>query len=95
MIAAETYGGSTPPRRCATGTAGTRVPRQAFGESPRCERLTQYLAGEPDEEMLERLEERAPSFRRFAESRDWLLGVLGGSGDVVPFTGRRPGPRRR
>ena len=45
MIAAEAYGGSTPPRRCATGTAGTQVPRQALGAGPRCERLAQHLAG--------------------------------------------------
>ena len=48
-----------------------------------------------DEDALEALEGRAPSFRRFAEARDWLLGVLGGGGEVVPFTGRWSGPRRR
>ena len=41
------------------------------------------------------MEEWAPAFRRFAEARDWLLGALGSSGDVVPFRGSRPGPRRR
>ena len=45
MIAAEIYGVSTPPRRCPPGTAGTQVPRQALGESPRCERLARHLAG--------------------------------------------------
>ena len=52
------------------------------------------VSGEPDDEALEALERRAPSFRRFAEARDWMLGALGG-GEVIQFAGRRPGPRRR
>ncbi len=60
-----------------------------------------------DEDALEALEDRAPSFRRFAEARDWLLATLGGSdgggpgrrsgrrGQVIPLAGRRGGPRRR
>src|SRR5919202_3073453 len=36
------------------------------------------VSGEPDEEALEDMEERAPAFRRFAEARDWLLAALGG-----------------
>ena len=31
-----------------------------------------------DEDALEALEDRAPSFRRFAEAREWLLAALGG-----------------
>src|SRR4051794_24966004 len=38
-----------------------------------------------NEDALEPLEDRAPSFRRFAEARDWLLAALGAGGD----TGRR------
>jgi hypothetical protein len=61
-----------------------------------------------DEDALEALEGRAPSFRRFAEARDWLLAALGGGGDgggpgrrggrrgqVIALAGRRGGPRRR
>ncbi len=61
-----------------------------------------------DEDALEALEGRAPSFRRFAEARAWLLAALGEGddsagpgrrggrrGQVVPLAGRRGGPRRR
>ena len=60
-----------------------------------------------DEDALEALEDRAPSFRRFAEARDWLLAAVDGGdgggpgrrggrrGQVIPFAGRRDGPRRR
>jgi hypothetical protein len=61
-----------------------------------------------DEDALEAFEGRAPSFRRFAEARDWLLAALGGGGDgggpgrrggrrgqVIALAGRRSGPRRR
>ena len=60
-----------------------------------------------DEDTLEALEDRAPSFRRFAEAREWLLAALGGGdgggpgrrggrrGQVVALAGRRGGPRRR
>jgi hypothetical protein len=64
-----------------------------------------------DEDALEAFEGRAPSFRRFAEARDWLLAALGGGdgggdgagpgrrggrrGQVIPLAGRRGGPRRR
>jgi hypothetical protein len=42
------------------------------------------VSGDPDEEVLEALEGRAPCFRRFAEARDWLLGVLGDGGGAPP-----------
>ena len=59
-----------------------------------------------DEDALEALEDRAPSFRRFAEARDWLLAALAGDGggpgrrggrgsQVIALAGRRGGPRRR
>ena len=61
-----------------------------------------------DGDALEALEGRAPSFRRFAEAREWLLAALGGGGggdgpgrrggrrgQVVSLAGRRDGPRRR
>ena len=62
-----------------------------------------------DEDALEALEDHAPSFRRFAEARDWLLAALDNGGDggggpgrrggrrgqVVALAGRRGGPRRR
>jgi hypothetical protein len=38
------------------------------------------VSGDPDEEALWAMEGRAPSFRRFAEARDWLLGELGEGG---------------
>ena len=41
-------------------------------------RAFRAVSGNPDEEMLEALEGRAPCFRRFAEARDWLLEALGG-----------------
>ena len=41
-------------------------------------RAFRAVSGNPDEEMLEALEDRAPCFRRFAEARDWLLEALGG-----------------
>ena len=50
------------------------------------------VSGTLDEETLEALEDRAPCFRRFAEARDWLLDVLGGS-DVPPLSpSDRTGP---
>jgi hypothetical protein len=42
-------------------------------------RAARAVSGNPDEEMLEALEDRAPCFRRFAEARDWLLEALDGS----------------
>ena len=42
------------------------------------------VSGEPDDEALEDMEGRAPSFRRFAEARDWLLGALGGDAPPAP-----------
>ena len=61
-----------------------------------------------DEDALEAFEGRAPSFRHFAEARDWLLAALGDGGDgggpgprsgrrgqVIALAGRRGGPRRR
>jgi hypothetical protein len=53
------------------------------------------VSGEPDGEALEALERRAPSFRHFAEARDWMLDVLGGGGEVIQLAGRRAGPRHR
>lgn len=52
---------------------------------------------ELDEDALEALEGRAPSFRRFAEARDWLLAALGGGdgsgGNDDDGPGRRSGRR--
>jgi hypothetical protein len=42
------------------------------------------VSGDPDAEVLEALEGRAPCFRRFAEARDRLLGVLGDGGGAPP-----------
>ena len=42
------------------------------------------VSGEPDDEALDALEGGAPSFRRFAEARDWLLGALGGGAPPDP-----------
>ena len=58
------------------------------------------VSREPDDEALDALESRAPSFRRFAEARDWALDVLGNDncdgGEVVDLAGgRRVRPRRR
>jgi hypothetical protein len=46
-----------------------------------------------DEDALEALEGRAPSFRRFAEAREWLLAALGG--DQGGGGGGGDGPARR
>ena len=46
-----------------------------------------------DEDALEALEDRAPSFRRFAKARDWLLAALGGSGGNGGNDGGGPGRR--
>ena len=45
-------------------------------------RAFRAVSGNPDEEMLEAMERRAPCFRRFAEAREWLLEAL--DGDVPP-----------
>ncbi len=55
-------------------------------------RAAQAVSGNPDEEVLEALEERAPCFRRFAEARDWLLDALGGSDVPSPAPSGRTGP---
>ncbi len=47
-------------------------------------RAARAVSGDLDEETLEALEDRAPGFRRFAEARDWLLGVLGDGGGAPP-----------
>ena len=45
-----------------------------------------------DEDALEALEGRAPSFRRFAEARDWLLAALGGDTPPSPPPAGGSGP---
>ncbi len=55
-------------------------------------RAAQAVSGNPDEEMLEALEGRAPCFRRFAEARDWLLDALGGSDAPPPSPPDRTDP---
>jgi hypothetical protein len=55
-------------------------------------RAARAVSGNPDEEMLEALEERAPCFRRFAEAREWLLDALGGSDVPPPSPPDRTGP---
>ena len=55
-------------------------------------RAARAVSGNPDEEMLEALEDRAPCFRRFAEARDWLLGALDGSDVPSPSPSDRTGP---
>ena len=49
------------------------------------------VSGDPDEEALWAMEGRAPSFRRFAEARDWLLAALGGGSGGGDGPGRRGG----
>ncbi len=48
-----------------------------------------------DEDALEALEARAPSFRRFAEAREWLLAALGGDQVSGDGGGDGGGPGRR
>ena len=55
-------------------------------------RAFRAVSGNPDEEMLEALEGRAPCFRRFAEAREWLLEALGGSDDPPPSPSDRTDP---
>ena len=55
-------------------------------------RAARVVSGNPDDEMLDALEERAPCFRRFAEARDWLLEALGGSDVPSPSPPDRTDP---
>ena len=55
-------------------------------------RAFRAVSGNPDEEMLEALEDRAPCFRRFAEARDWLLEGLGGTDVPSPSPSDRTDP---
>ncbi len=98
-----------------------RDPDGRWRAAPGAAAASAICGEELDEDALEALEGRAPSFRRFAEARDWLLMALGGGappspspaggtgpggggtgrhgggrrGQVIPFAGRRDGPRRR
>jgi len=55
-------------------------------------RAFRAVSGNPDEEMLEALEGRAPCFRRFAEAREWLLGALDRSDVPSPSPSDRTDP---
>ncbi len=58
-----------------------------------CARWPARRGGRHEWDQLRHLEDGAPSFRRFAEARDWLLAALGGASDPDAPPPDATGPR--